>query len=70
MDSAIINAAKVAYLSKLMEKGINEMHHYKTDDISTLASKVLQLPMPIKLNKLMKTHPEAFFYWSEIQALG
>jgi len=69
LDSAIINAAKIAYLSKLMEKGINEIHHFKADDISTLASKVLQLPMPTKLNKLKKTHPEAFFYWSEIQSM-
>ena len=70
LDSAIINAAKVAYLSKLMEKGINEIHHFKEDDINTLASRVLQLPIPTKLNKLKKTHPEAFFYWTEIQSIG
>ena len=69
LDSAIINAAKVAYLSKLMEKGINEIHHYKAEDISALASRVLQLPIPTKLNKLRKTHPEAFFYWNEIQSM-
>lgn len=69
LDLAIINAAKVAYLSKLMEKGINEIHHYKAEDISALASRVLQLPIPTKLNKLKKTHPEAFFYWNEIQSM-
>ena len=69
LDSAIINAAKVAYLSKLMEKGMNEIHHYRADDISLLASQVLKLPMPTKLNKLKKTHPEAFFYLNEIQMM-
>ena len=70
LDSAIINAAKVAYLSKLIEKGIDEINHYVPADISQLSSKVLELPIPTKLNKLKKTHPEAFFYFNEIQLLG
>lgn len=28
LDSAIINAAKVAYLNRLLENGINEIRHY------------------------------------------
>lgn len=35
-----------------------------------LASQALQLPMPTKLNKLKKTHPEGFFYLNEIQRMG
>ena len=70
LDSAIINAAKVAYLSRLLENGINEIRHYTPDDIGMLASQALQLPMPTKLNKLKKTHPEAFFYLNEIQRMG
>ena len=35
-----------------------------------LASQALQLPMPTKLNKLKKTHPEAFIYLNEIQRMG
>ena len=69
LDSAIINAAKVAYLSKLIEKGIDEIKHYVSADIRELSSKVLELPIPTKLNKLKKTHPEAFFYFNEIQLL-
>ena len=68
--SAIGNAAKVAYLSRLLENGINEIRHYTPDDIGMLASQALQLPMPTKLNKLKKTHPEAFFYLNEIQRIG
>lgn len=70
LDSAIINAAKVAYLNRLLENGINEIRHYTPDDIGMLASQALQLPMPTKLNKLKKTHPEGFFYLNEIQRMG
>ena len=70
LDPAIINAAKVAYLNRLLENGINEIRHYTPDDIGMLASPALQLPMPTKLNKLKKTHPEAFFYLNEVQRMG
>lgn len=70
LDCAIINAAKVAFLSRLLEKGINEIRHYTPNVMSTLASQTLQSPMPTKLNKLKKTHPEAFFYLNEIQLIG
>ena len=39
------------------------------EDYRLLASQVLKLPMPTKLNKLKKTHPEAFFYLNEIQMM-
>lgn len=61
LDSAIVNAAKVAYLSKLIEKGIDEIHHYSTEVLTDLSVQVLQLPIPTKLNKLKKTHLEALF---------
>lgn len=69
LDSAIVNAAKAAYLSKLLETGRNEIHHYNLDLLGELTDRVLQQPMPTKLNKLKKTHPEAFFYFNEIQAM-
>lgn len=65
---------------KLLQDGIsrigNFIHsekyiwHYTPNDISTLASQTLQLHMPTKLNKLKKTHPEAFFYLNEIELIG
>lgn len=69
LDSAIVNAAKVAYLTELLAKGFNKIRHYNPDNLSELSSQLLQLPIPTKLNKLKKTHPEAFFYWNEIQQL-
>lgn len=67
LDSAIINASKVAYLCNLIENGINKVNHYSPEKNSELTSAVLHQPLPTKLNKLKKTHPEAFFYWYEIQ---
>ena len=69
LDSAIVNASKAAYLCKLIEKGINETRHYTPDMFGELSDQVLQLPIPPKLNKLKKTHPEAFFYFNEIQSI-
>ncbi len=69
LDSAIVNAAKVAYLVSLLYMGSNEVVHYNPTAIGELSSKSLHSPLPTKLNKLKKTHPEAFFYWNEIQHL-
>ena len=69
LDSAIINAAKAAYLSKLLEHDINEVHHYDPDKLGDLAAQTIQQPLPTKLNKLKKTNPEAFFYWNAIQSI-
>lgn len=69
LDSAIVNASKAAYLSKLIEKGVDEVKHFSSDSMGWLSSQSLESPLPTKLNKLKKTHPEAFFYWCEIQKL-
>ncbi len=55
---------------KILLDVLFEIRHYTPDDIGMLASQALQLPMPTKLNKLKKTHPEAFFYLNEIQRMG
>ena len=69
IDSAITNAAKAAYLSKLIEKGITDVKHYKPEEVNALADAVIQSPLPTKLNKLKKSNIEAFFYLYEIQKL-
>ncbi len=69
IDSAITNAAKAAYLSKLIENDITEVHHFGPAKISELASAVIASPLPTKLNKLKKSNVEAFFYWNEIQKI-
>ena len=56
LDSAIINASKAAYLSKLISKGISSIRHFSPDNQNELVSKSLQKPLHAKLNKLKKTH--------------
>ena len=67
IDTAIINASKVAYLSKLLIYGINEVEHYSIDKFKEISNITIKEPLPTKLNKLKKTHPEAFFYWCKIE---
>jgi predicted nucleotidyltransferase component of viral defense system len=69
IDSAIINASKVTYLSKLLTYGVNNIEHYSVDNFMELMHISIKEPLPTKLNKLKKTHPEAFFYWCKTEEL-
>lgn len=69
IDSAIVNAAKAAYLSKLIEEEISTVNHYDSSKIAELATATLTAPIPTKFNKLKKSNTEAFFYWNEIQKI-
>lgn len=69
IDSAIVNASKVAYLSKLLTYGVNNIEHYSVDKFMELMQITIKEPLPTKLNKFKKTHPEAFFYWCKTAEL-
>lgn len=69
LDHAIVNASKTAYLSKLVEKGVTETHHFFPGNEQQLTDTVIMEPLPTKFNKFKKSNIEAFFYWSEIQKL-
>lgn len=69
LESAIVNASKAAYLSKIIEKGKTAVNHFNPDDTADLADTEIIAPLPTKLNRLKKTNIEAFYYWSEIQKL-
>lgn len=69
LESAIINASKAAYLSKMIERGKTEVNHYNPINTSNLFEIEITVPLPTKLNKLKKTNIEAFYYWTEIQKL-
>ena len=70
LDSAIVNASKAAYLSKLIEKGISEVRHFSSENEQDLIDAVISEPLPTKFNKFKKSNVEAFFYWNEIQLIG
>ena len=69
LESAIRNASKVAYISKLIEKGFTEVHHFNPASAQELASATITAPQLSKLNKLKKTNLEAFFYWYEVSKM-
>lgn len=69
IESAIINAAKAAYLSKLIELGKTEVHHFDNANVQALSDAVISKPLPTKFNKFKKSNIEAFFYWNEVQKL-
>ena len=70
LDKAIVNASKAAYLCKLIELGITEVHHYTPGNEQQLADAVITAPLPTNFNKLKKSNIEAFFYWNEVQKLN
>lgn len=69
LDNAIVNASKAAYLSKLIERGVSEVHHFDPKRQQELADAVIVEPLPTKFNKFKKSNIEAFYYWNEIQKL-
>ena len=69
LESAIVNASKAAYLSKIIEKGRTEVNHFNPDNTLDLLDTEITAPLPTKLNRLKKTNIEAFYYWSEVQKL-
>lgn len=61
IEDAIVAASKVAYLTKLLASGENLFEKYQ----NPTSIKQLEIVHPafVKLNKLKKSNPEAFFYW-------
>lgn len=65
-DSAIAHAAKAAYVSVLIGKGILKVEHFDPLKVEELRDAIIKEPLPTKLNKLKKSSIEAFFYWVKI----
>jgi hypothetical protein len=63
LEDAIVDASKAAYLSALLENGINEIQHYDNHP-SSIGGMKIERVLPSKLNKLKMGNPEAFFYWA------
>jgi len=61
IDTAILCAAKAAYLAALLGKQENAIEHF--DPGEDLASWQISNPDYSKLNKVKKTSPEAFYYY-------
>jgi hypothetical protein len=61
LDSAIVCAAKVAYLTNLIVKENPTITRF--DPVQNLAELAIHNPAYNRLNKVKKTSPEAFFYF-------
>lgn len=70
IESAVVNSAKAAYLSKLIELGITEVNHFDPSKVHELSNANIVHPLlSSKFNKFKKSNIEAFYYWNEIQKL-
>lgn len=68
IEEAISAAAKVAYLTSLLNKENQEIERFKNP--LEIKDWLIEDPTYNKLNKLKKTNPEAFFYWYNSVGLG
>lgn len=66
-DIAIRDAAKVAYLVRLIQTGNDHVKHYKHEMDEELADALIQNRQLNKLNSIKKISLEAFFYLLEIE---
>ncbi|MBR2748128.1 MAG: hypothetical protein IKD95_07270, partial [Bacteroidales bacterium] len=69
MERAVRDAAKVAYLARLIETGTNEVRHYSKDMDAALAAALIEDQDMNKLNRLKKVNIEAFFYCLQLAQL-
>lgn len=70
IDVAIRDAAKVAYLSRLLQTGTDEVKHYSRDMDEQLIATLIEDQKLNKLNRIKKISLEAFFYCLQIELLG
>lgn len=69
-DIAIRDAAKVAYLVRLIQTGNNQVKHYKPEMDEELAGILIHNQSLNKLNRIKKISLEAFFYFLEIAKMS
>ena len=69
-DVAIRDAAKVAYLVRLIQTGANEVRHYCPEIDTELAAALIEDQALNKLNRIKKISLEAFFYCRELELLA
>ncbi len=69
MERAVRDAAKLAYLARLIQLRINEVQHYTKKADASLASEIIEDQTLNKLNRLKKVNIEAFFYCKRLEEL-
>ena len=69
-DIAIRDAAKVAYLVRLLQTGATEVKHYSPEMDTELAAALIEDQSLNKLNRIKKISLEAFFYCRQLECLA
>ncbi len=67
LEKAIIIASKAAYISILIRQDADVIEKFENPKL--LKYWQIREPLNVKLNKLKKSNPEAFFYWFKIYEL-
>ena len=65
IDEAITAAAKVAYLTELLQSE-EEIKIERFKNPLEIKDWIIEDPQYNKLNKLKKNNPEAFYYWFKV----
>lgn len=68
-DVAIRDAAKVAYLVRLIQTGNNEVKHYSPEMDTEMAAALIEDQSLNKLNRIKKISLEAFYYCLQLEQL-
>jgi hypothetical protein len=67
IEKAIVHASKAAYLAILIKNGATKIEKY--DNPNQMKEWIIGEAMNLKLNRLKKSNPEAFYYWYKIYEL-
>ena len=70
MEKAVRDAAKAAYLTRLIRNGVDAVQHYSPEMDEELIAETIQEPALNKLNRIKKISLEAFHYCKQMELLG
>ena len=68
IDSAIVDAARAAYVATLLEKGHTGIERYNGNPMS-ISSLEMFPTLPKRLTQLKRQSPEAYYYWAKVSQL-
>ena len=68
IEDAIVDAAKAALLATMLEKGVDSFTPY-SPDLEGLAELRLADTVPVRLSRLRRNNPEAYYYWVKVSEL-
>lgn len=68
IEDAIVDAAKAALLATMLEKGVDSFTPY-SPDMEGLVELRLADTVPVRLSRLRRNNPEAYYYWVKVSEL-